>query len=85
VVSHARLTRSAQSASLQSHAWFVAFAPADKPRIALSVLVEHGGGGGQAAAPVAREILAAFFKVPSAPVGPQGPPDPPDVNVADAH
>jgi penicillin-binding protein 2 len=52
------------------HAWFVAFAPKDRPRIALAVLVEHGGSGGEAAAPVAREILARFFRSspPPAPV-----------------
>jgi penicillin-binding protein 2 len=43
------------------HGWFLAFAPVDAPRIALAVLVEHGGSGSEAAAPVAREILAAFF------------------------
>lgn len=81
VVSHARLSRSSPAAGLQSHAWFVAFAPADKPRIALAVLVEHGGGGGLAAAPVAREILAAFFKVPPGPGPPEGPIEP-DLEVA---
>ncbi len=35
------------------HAWFVAFAPVDKPEVALSVFVEHGGHGGSAAAPIA--------------------------------
>ena len=45
------------------HAWFVAFAPAEEPQIALAVLVENGGSGGQTAAPVAREILAHYFGV----------------------
>jgi peptidoglycan glycosyltransferase len=40
------------------HAWFVAFAPADHPRVALVVLVEHGGEGSTVAAPIARSILA---------------------------
>jgi penicillin-binding protein 2 len=35
----------------------------ERPRIALAVLVEHGGSGGEAAAPVAREILARYFGV----------------------
>ena len=48
--------------AIMPHGWFVAFAPADKPRIALAVLVEHGGSGGEAAAPVAREILAALLR-----------------------
>ncbi len=37
------------------HAWFAGFAPADKPRIAFAVLVEHGGHGGDVAAPVRRK------------------------------
>jgi peptidoglycan glycosyltransferase len=45
------------------HAWFIAFAPAEQPRYAISVLVEHGGDvgseatGGRVAAPIARDIL----------------------------
>jgi penicillin-binding protein 2 len=42
---------------LRDHAWFVAFAPYDDPRYAISVLVEHGGFGASAAAPKAREIM----------------------------
>ena len=42
---------------LRDHAWFIGFAPQDQPRYALSVLVEHGGWGGSAAAPKAREIM----------------------------
>lgn len=45
----------------EDHAWFVAFAPAEKPEIALAVLVEHGGGGGAVAAPIAQKVLAAYF------------------------
>ena len=37
----------------RDHAWFIAFAPADDPRYAMSVLVEHGGFGAEAAAPKA--------------------------------
>jgi penicillin-binding protein 2 len=42
---------------LRDHAWFIAYAPADHPRIALSVLVENGGFGAQAAAPIARKVM----------------------------
>lgn len=42
---------------LRDHAWFIAYAPADKPSIALAVLVENGGFGAQAAAPIARKVL----------------------------
>jgi len=47
-------------------AWFIAFAPADDPRYAISVLVEHGGWGASAAAPKAREIMrVALLKDPA--------------------
>ncbi|MAV26477.1 MAG: penicillin-binding protein 2 [Gammaproteobacteria bacterium] len=42
---------------LRKHAWFVAYAPADEPEIAVAVLVENGGGGSSVAAPVARKVL----------------------------
>ena len=45
----------------RKHAWFIAFAPADNPKIALSVLVENGGGGSSVAAPVAREVIDAYL------------------------
>jgi penicillin-binding protein 2 len=47
---------------LRSHGWFVGFAPRVNPEIALAVLVEHGGGGGQAAAPIAGEIFKTYFE-----------------------
>ncbi|KAF0184521.1 MAG: penicillin-binding protein 2 [Nitrospirae bacterium] len=43
------------------HAWFVAFAPTDRPEIALAVFVEHGGGGGAVAAPIAKAAIDAYF------------------------
>lgn len=46
---------------LRDHALFVAFAPADKPRIALAVLVENGGFGSQSAAPIARQVLDYYL------------------------
>ncbi len=50
---------------LRDHGWFVAFAPADDPRYAVSVIVEHGGMGGESAAPKAREIMkVALLKDP---------------------
>jgi penicillin-binding protein 2 len=52
---------------LRDHALFVAFAPSDKPRIALAVLVEHaGGGGGKIAAPIARQVMDAWLIPPGA-------------------
>ncbi len=46
---------------LRKHAWFVAFAPADDPRIAVAVLVENGGSGSQVAGPIAREVIDAYL------------------------
>jgi penicillin-binding protein 2 len=46
---------------LRDHAWFVAYAPADRPRIALAVLVENGGFGAQAAAPIARQVFDSYL------------------------
>ncbi len=49
----------------RDHAWFVAFAPADKPKYAMSVIVQHGGWGASAAVPKAREIMRlALLKDP---------------------
>ena len=41
----------------RDHAWFVAFAPVKNPKYAISVLVEHGGSGSSAAAPVAKKVI----------------------------
>ena len=43
----------------RDHALFVGYAPADAPRYAVAVVVEHGGGGSTAAAPIARDALLA--------------------------
>jgi penicillin-binding protein 2 len=43
------------------HAWFVAYAPAVSPRIAVAVIVEHGEHGSSAAAPIARDIIKAYL------------------------
>jgi penicillin-binding protein 2 len=49
----------------RDHAWFVAFAPYDDPRYAMSVLVEHGGWGAEAAAPKAAQLMrVALLKDP---------------------
>jgi penicillin-binding protein 2 len=54
---------------LRDHALFIAFAPADNPTIALAVLVENGGFGAQAAAPIARQVFDYYLlgKVPATP------------------
>ena len=45
----------------RKHAWFIAFAPADNPLIALAVLVENGGGGSSVAGPVARQVIDSYL------------------------
>ena len=56
--------------SLRDHAWFIAYAPADNPRYAVSVLVEHGGFGAQSSAPRAKDLLKlALIKDPELRVG----------------
>lgn len=45
----------------RDHAWFIAFAPADQPRIALAVLVENGGHGSSTAAPIARKVFDYYL------------------------
>jgi penicillin-binding protein 2 len=69
VVAKARLERTPNAYDVLPHGWFVCFAPADRPRIALAVLVEHGRSGGESAAPVAREILAEYFGLSRPPAG----------------
>jgi penicillin-binding protein 2 len=46
---------------LRDHAWYLAYAPAAHPRIALAVLVENGGFGAQAAAPIARAVFDYYL------------------------
>ncbi len=50
-------TGTAQNSAGDDHAWFICFAPVDQPRLALAVIVEHGGAGSQAAVPVAEGLL----------------------------
>jgi penicillin-binding protein 2 len=52
------------SERLRDHSWFIAFAPADEPRIALAVLQENGGAGASAAAPIARKVLDSYLLGP---------------------
>lgn len=47
----------------RDHAWFVAFAPVESPKIAVAVLAEHMGHGGATAAPLAKEIIETYMKL----------------------
>ncbi|PID45568.1 MAG: penicillin-binding protein 2 [Proteobacteria bacterium] len=56
---------------LHDHSLFVAFAPLENPRIAVSVIVENGGGGSTVAAPIARQLLDAYLLPKPAPAEPK--------------
>ena len=60
------------SERLKDHAWFIAFAPADHPRIALAVLVENGGFGAASAAPIARRAID-YYLLGQLPIDPKKP------------
>ncbi len=52
-------TGTATNPAGRSHAWFVAFAPAEAPRVAVAIVVENAGYGGDVAAPIARRVIAS--------------------------
>ncbi|MGE3074104.1 MAG: peptidoglycan D,D-transpeptidase FtsI family protein [Dehalococcoidia bacterium] len=52
-------TGTAEAGDGTSHAWFIAFAPAEDPTVAVAVVVEHGGRGGVVASPIAGQVLKA--------------------------
>ena len=47
----------------RDHAWFVSYAPAQQPEIAVAVLVQHGGHGGDAAAPMAKKVFGKYVEI----------------------
>ena len=61
VAQNAKYNASTVPERLRDHAWFVAFAPAEAPRIAVAVLVENAGFGSMSAAPVARKLLDTYL------------------------
>ncbi len=68
-------TGTAQNPHGEDHAWFVAYAPAENPRIVLAVIVENAGGGGAIAAPIAREVMRSYLRLPEpSPTPLQAPP-----------
>ena len=54
-------TGTAQNPHGDDHAWFISFAPFDKPEIAVAAIVENGGSGGGVAAPLVRKFLEKYF------------------------
>ena len=61
---------------LRHHAWFVGWAPLDEPTLVVSVVVEHGGDGGSAAAPVAAQVIQAHLGQPTSQPDAQSTPSP---------
>ncbi len=51
----------------EPHSWFIGFAPVENPRVAIAVLVEQGGRGGERAAPLAGTLLQRYFELNGAP------------------
>lgn len=56
-------TGTAQTGHGLDHSWFIGFAPADRPRVAVAVVVEHGGTGGTVATPLGARVLAKALDV----------------------
>jgi penicillin-binding protein 2 len=67
----------------RDHSWYIAFAPADKPRIAIAIIVENGGFGSASAAPIARKAFDYYLlgKIDGVPVAPVDTPAIPPVPV----
>jgi len=55
-------TGTAENPSGEDHAWFVAYAPAENPEIAVAVIVENAGHGGDVAAPIVGELMETYFR-----------------------
>jgi penicillin-binding protein A len=60
-ISVAGKTGTAENPHGEDHAWFIGFAPADHPEVAVAVIIENGGGGGTIAAPIARQVFSAVL------------------------
>ena len=64
-------TAEAGGVDAEPHSWFVAYAPADDPEIALAVVVENAGEGSTVAAPLGRQLIEAYFGLPLSKLPPQ--------------
>ncbi|UCF80889.1 MAG: penicillin-binding protein 2 [Acidobacteriota bacterium] len=60
VVAKRHLSGEEEEEALKTHSWFLGFAPLEHPEVALAVLVEHGGFGGETAAPIAKRFFEAY-------------------------
>lgn len=71
VISEQGLQRAGKKAELKDNAWFVGFAPRQNPEIVVSVLVQGGEHGGAAAAPIARDVIKAYYDKKQGRIPPQ--------------
>jgi penicillin-binding protein 2 len=65
VAQNAKYNAKALPETLRDHAWFIAFAPVDAPKIAVAVLVENAGFGASNAAPIARKVMDTYLLQPA--------------------
>lgn len=56
-------TGTAENPQGETHAWFIGFAPYENPEVCITVFLENGGEGGEAAAPIARAMLEKYFDI----------------------
>lgn len=68
-------TAEAGGTDAEPHSWFAAYAPANDPEIALVVMAENGGEGSTVAAPLARQVVEAYFGLPLSDLPPEAEPD----------
>ena len=59
----ARTKETALPEKYRDHGWFMAFAPADHPKIAIACIIEHAGHGGSAAGPVVKAVMEKYFEM----------------------
>jgi penicillin-binding protein 2 len=60
IVAKKHVSEGEEKEEFKTHSWFLGFAPLEHPEVALAVLVEHGGFGGETAAPIARRFFEAY-------------------------
>jgi penicillin-binding protein 2 len=71
VISEQGLKKAGKQAALKDNAWFVGFAPRQNPEIVVAVLVQGGEHGGEAAAPIARNVVKAYYDKKQGRIPPQ--------------
>ena len=59
----ARTKETALPMKYRDHGWFIAFAPADHPKIAIACIIEHSGHGGSSAGPVVKQVMEKYFEL----------------------